>query len=165
MGVTQTVFSWSERIVEGRFGSLSMLRVCEFGDQFFVYMDDDGLNGTPCRRYYEEAGVELYIAFDISGRNSSLKVDLCKDHDFIAQFDIVTNYGTMEHVNEQYHAFKNMHDLCVSGGVMLHAFPVVGHWPHHGRYYYSLPFAYELARRAKYHVLSVVQAPCYGHET
>src|SRR5262249_13830451 len=64
-------------------------------------------------------------------------------------------------VNDQYHAFKNMHDLCVKGGLILHAFPAVGHWPHHGRYYYSLPFVSELARGAKYQVINIVQAPCY----
>jgi SAM-dependent methyltransferase len=165
MGVTQTVFSWSEKTVTGTFGSLSMLRVCEFGDQCFIAMDDQGLNGTACRHYYEKAGVELYLAFDLSGRNGSFKIDLCKNHDFIPQFDIVTNYGTMEHVNDQYHAFRNMHDLCVKGGVMLHGFPIIGHWPNHGRYYYSLPFVYELARCAKYHVIAVAQAPCYGHDS
>src|SRR5262249_21077442 len=162
MGVTQTIFSWSESIVERRFGSLFMLRVCEFGDQCFVDMDDRDLDGTACGDYYDKAGVELYIAFDLSGRNGSIKIDLCKNHDFIPQFDIVTNYGTIEHVNDQYFAFKNMHDLCVTGGIMLHTFPVVGHWPNHGRYYYNLPFVYELARCAKYHVIDVVQAPCYG---
>jgi hypothetical protein len=128
-------------------------------------MDDHALNATACRDYYGKAGVELYLAFDLSGRNGSFRIDLCKNHDFIPQFDIVTNYGTIEHVNDQYHAFKNMHDLCLRGGIMLQAFPVVGHWPNQGRYYYSLPFAYELAERAKYHLISAVQAPCYGHGT
>jgi hypothetical protein len=141
-----------------------MLRVCEFGDQCFVDIEDQALNGSACRDYYHNAGVELYLAFDLSGRNGSFKIDLCKDHDFMPQFDIVTNFGTIEHVNNQYHAFKNMHDLCVTGGIMAHAFPVIGHWPNHGRYYYSLPFAYELAERTQYHVIDIVQAPCYGPE-
>jgi hypothetical protein len=165
MGVTQTVFSWSETIVTETFGSLFMLRVCEFGDQCFIAMDDQSLNGTACKHYYEKAGVELYLAFDLSGRNGSFKIDLCKNHDFIPQFDIVTNHGTIEHVNDQYHAFRNMHDLCERGGIMLHAFPVVGHWPGHGRYYYSFPFVYELSRCARYDVIAVVQAPCYGCES
>jgi hypothetical protein len=139
-----------------------MLRVCEFGDQCFVEMEDQQLNGSACKDYYHSAGVELYLAFDLSGRNGSFKIDLCKDHSFMPQFDIVTNYGTIEHVNNQYHALKNMHDLCVSGGIMLHTLPVFGHWPGHGRYYYSLPFAYQLAERARYHVLDIAQAPCYG---
>jgi hypothetical protein len=159
------MLSWSEKVVAERFGTLSMLRVCEFGDQCFVDMEDRDLNGTACRYYYDRSGVELYIAFDMSGRNGSFKIDLCKNHDFMPQFDIVTNYGTIEHVNDQYHAFKNAHDLCVKRGIMLHAFPAVGHWPTHGRYYYSLPFAYELARCAKYNTMAVVQAPCYGHES
>jgi hypothetical protein len=162
MGVTQTIFCWAEKAVATRFASLSMLRICEFGDQCFVDMDDRHLNGTACKYYYEKAGVELYIAFDLSGRNGSVKIDLCKNHDFMPQFDIVTNYGTIEHVNEQYHAFKNMHDLCKRGGIMLHGFPLVAHWPDHCRYYYSLAFAYELARLAKYHVITIEQAPCCG---
>src|SRR5262249_16111951 len=161
MGVTQTVFSWSDKIVTGRFQSLSMLRVCEFGEQCCVDMDDPDLNGTACRYYYENAGVDLYLAFDLSGRNGSFKIDLCKNHDFMPQFDIVTNYGTIEHDNDQYHAFKNMHDLSVKGGLVLHAFPAVGHWPNHGRYYYSLSFVSELGKGAKYQVTNIVQAPCY----
>jgi hypothetical protein len=142
-----------------------MLRVCEFGDQCFVDLDDQDLNGTACRHYYEKEGVELYLAFDLSGRNGSFKIDLCKNHDFISQFDLVTDYGTIEHVNDQYNAFKNMHDLCMRGGMMLHALPVVGHWPSHSRYYYSLPFAHELARLANYHVIAIEQAPCFGQKS
>jgi hypothetical protein len=139
-----------------------MLRVCEFGDQCFVDMEDQDLNGTACKFYYDNAGVELYVAIDLSGRNGSVKIDLCKNYDFISQFDIVTNYGTIEHINDQYHVLKNMHDLCVIGGIMLHTLPAVGHWPKHGRYYYTPPFAYELAKLAKYSALDVVQAPCYA---
>jgi hypothetical protein len=165
MGVTQSVFTWSEKIVTGTFGSLSMLRVCELGDQCFIAMDDKHLNGTACKHYYEKAGVELYIAFDLSGRNGSFKIDLCKNHDFMPQFDIVTNYGTIEHVNYQYEAFKNMHDLCMMRGIMLHGFPLSGHFPGHCRYYYSFPFAYELAKLVKYHVIAIEQTPCYGQES
>jgi hypothetical protein len=165
MGVTQSVFSWSENVVLRKFGALSMLRVCEFGDQCFVDMEDQRLNGSACKDYYHNAGVELYLAFDLSGRNGSFKIDLCKNHDFTPQFDIVTNYGTIEHVTNQYHAFKNLHDLSVTGGIMLHAFPVIGHWPNHGRYYYNLPFAYELAKLARYHVIDIGQSPCYGQKS
>jgi hypothetical protein len=128
-------------------------------------MDNQDLNGIACKYYYEKAGVELYLAFDLSGRNGSFQIDLCKNHDFMPQFDIVTNYGTVEHINDQYHAFKNMHDLCMMGGIMLHALPLVGQWPGHCRYYYSLPFVYELARLAKYSVLSLERAPCYGMDS
>lgn len=47
---------------------------------------------------------------------------------FINQFDVITNYGTIEHINDQYHAFKNVHDMCKSGGIMIHNFPPQGHW-------------------------------------
>lgn len=57
--------------------------------------------------------------------------------------DIITNYGTSEHVEPergQYTCWVNMHKFLRVGGVEVHALPFVGEWPEHCRYYYDFEF-------------------------
>src|SRR4029077_3954661 len=42
------------------------------------------------------------------------------------QYDLVTNFGTTEHVINQLNAFKIIHDLTAPGGVMIHALTTQG---------------------------------------
>jgi hypothetical protein len=52
-----------------------------------------------------------------------------------AMFDLVTDNGTLEHLFSQASAFQWMHDLCKTGGLMLHVLPWHG-WINHGFYNY-----------------------------
>ena len=101
--------------------------------------------------FYENRGV-IHTSIDINGLLGSVSLDLDKPlpKKHTDRFDVVTNYGTIEHVNNQYQVFKNMHDMCKSGGIMIHIFPLVGTWIPHGRYYYSTDFVSKLAISAKY---------------
>ena len=109
---------------------------------------------SPAKGKYIERGVAEHLSFDLSGMWGSLAVDL--DYpiakEFLNRFDVVTNYGTIEHVNNQYQVFKNMHDMCRVGGLMIHAFPKEGTWIPHGRYYYSEEFAREFAEACGYEI-------------
>ena len=57
--------------------------------------------------------------------------------------DIITNYGTSEHVElemGQYTCWLNMHKFLRVGGIEVHALPFVGEWPDHCRYYCDFEF-------------------------
>jgi hypothetical protein len=56
-------------------------------------------------------------------------------------------------VNNQYQAVQNVHDLCRTGGCIIHALPRVGHWRGHCRYHYSDDFAGQLATACNYDIL------------
>jgi len=122
---------------------------CEFGNQQHMG------SGRPMRDVLQGRGVARYVSIDLNGRDGALALDLQQPViGETGQFDVVTNYGTLEHINEQYGAWKNMHELCVCGGRMFHALPRKGHHRlGHGRYLYTHKFVWGLVDTCGYTVL------------
>jgi hypothetical protein len=59
--------------------------------------------------------------------------------------DIITNYGTIEHVEKekgQYNCWVNTHNMLKINGLIIHALPISGSWEGHCRWYYTLDFFY-----------------------
>lgn len=44
--------------------------------------------------------------------------------------------------------------MCKKGGVMIHVFPLKGHWPKHCRYYYTETFVTNLAKKCNYEIVN-----------
>ena len=61
-------------------------------------------------------------------------------------FDLITNFGTSEHVSDQYMCFKNIHRLTRLNGLMYHIVPRIGNWTGHCPYYYDVDFFESLAK-------------------
>lgn len=121
------------------------LEWCELGDQLF--------ETTPAKKIYEAQGVS-HTSIDLNGRNGALPLDLSFDitETLKKKFDVITNYGTTEHVSDQYEVFRNVHNLCKVGGVMIHGVPLLKNWKSHCQYYYSVGFFEELASKCKYEI-------------
>lgn len=109
--------------------------------------------GESAKTYYTNNNI-WHTSIDLNGQNGALRLDLTKPID-LAPADIVTNHGTTEHVSLQEPTFKNIHNLCKVGGYMLHTVPLIGTWPGHGEYYYSLEFFSQLAKLNNYEVLQL----------
>lgn len=126
------------------------LKWCELGNQIIIHMGN-----KVAKEIYSSLGVE-HISIDLNGENGALPIDLDKPVPFIFlnQFDVITNYGTLEHVNNQVQAFKNVHDMCKKDGIMIHVLPPPGNWPKHCRYYYSEKFMKKLARICEYQMIN-----------
>jgi len=80
------------------------------------------------RPFYEALGYE-YGCIDIDGTPQALALDLNYDEvppEYRGRYDLVTNFGTTEHVINQLNAFKIIHDLTAPGGVMIHELPAQG---------------------------------------
>ena len=96
------------------------------------------LSGT--KDWYLSLGFERYLAIDVNTERDAvamdLNVDIAKTYGFHEQFDLVTNNGTGEHVFNQYMVFKNAHDLCRTGGFMIHVLPFY-RWVDHGFFNYN----------------------------
>jgi hypothetical protein len=65
------------------------------------------------------------------------------------KFDIVTNFGTTEHVANQLNAFKVIHDLAAPGALMIHSLPAQG-FVNHGLVNYNQKWFWMLARSNDY---------------
>ena len=93
-----------------------------------------------------------YAAIDIDGSPESIPLDLNFDdvpQPHRGQYNLVTNYGTTEHVANQMNAFKIAHDLTGPDGVMIHHLPCQGNL-NHGLINYSPKFFWMLARSNDY---------------
>jgi hypothetical protein len=96
-----------------------------------------------------------YAAVDIDGSPDSLPLDLNYDSapsESVGKYNLVTNFGTTEHAANQINAFKVIHDLTATNGVMIHEVPAQGFMTH-GLVNYNLKFFWALARSNNYQVL------------
>ena len=107
---------------------------------------------------YAQMGFSKYTCIDASGQHGALVFDLNNDlreyYKFQQRYDMVTNLGTAEHCFNQYAVFKNLHDLCRPGGVIIHALPVQGN-VNHGFYNYHPRFFADLAVANAYEIISL----------
>jgi SAM-dependent methyltransferase len=91
-----------------------------------------------------------HVALD--GSAGAVSLDLNFDaipHAMRGKFALVSNIGITAHVANQLNAFKAIHDLCATGGVMLHRLPAEG-FQTHGLLKYNPKFFWMLARSNGY---------------
>lgn len=96
-----------------------------------------------------------YRAIDLNGTDAAWAHDLNLPVPVDESFDVVTNFGTSEHVFDQAQLFRSMHALTRPGGLMLHAVPAQG-GPDHGFYNYHPTFFHDLAAANGYRLLMMV---------
>jgi len=68
------------------------------------------------------------------------------------RFDIVLNFGTTEHIINQYNCFKVAHDALAVGGIAVHQLPSIG-WIDHGYFCYHRALFKDLANTNDYELL------------
>ena len=126
------------------------------GDGFYLTKD----------YFVDLKGIASFVSIDLNGRDGSLRLDLTKKIDIEkinGPFNVITNFGTSEHVPKQYECFKNIHDLCEIGGIVYHVVPRVGNWDGKGAglpsphcpYYYDLDFFQGLADLNDYEMITI----------
>jgi SAM-dependent methyltransferase len=111
---------------------------------------------------YAILGISDYNCIDADGQHNAFVFDLnhnIKDeYKFDREFDVVTNFGTSEHCFNQYEVFRNMHDLCRAGGIIVAHYPTQG-FINHGYYQYSPKLLIELAVANNYDILGLYLSP------
>lgn len=93
------------------------------------------------KRWFEFVGVD-HTSVDLNGRDGALAMDLMKPL-ALGHFDVVTNFGTTEHVAVQEPAWRNIADAC--RGVFVSTTPAPHTFPRHGRWYPSTSFYTDFA--------------------
>jgi hypothetical protein len=74
--------------------------------------------------------------------------------------ELVTNFGTSEHIFNQMNVFRNIHNFCTKEGVMIHAVPILGN-AQHGYFNYQPRMFFEMAAANNYGILAMYLAPNY----
>lgn len=107
-----------------------------------------------------------YHAIDVCPAPATEIVDLNwqrLEKDRIGYFDIVLNFGTMEHVVDQTNGHIYMHDACKVGGIIFHQPPSIG-FVNHGYFLYHPQFYYDLCETNGYGIDDIWYAPA-GYTT
>ena len=131
-----------EQALKGHRGPLS---VCDFGNQRYRGGWEPQEYKTTADYYKQEHDAQ-YIAFDLNREMGAIPLDLnlpVAEQNHLYQYDLVVNNGTSEHLFNQYQVFKNMHDLCILGGIMLNVVPF-SPWINHGFFNYNPIFFRDL---------------------
>ena len=113
-----------------------------------------GLNESVVGELFEKAGME-YVSFDIAAGYKTTILDL--NHARLpaplrGRFDLVLNFGTTEHILNQYNCFKVIHDATRVGGCIYHSIPAIG-YVDHGYITYTPRCLFDIAGYNEYEVV------------
>jgi len=94
-------------------------------------------NGAGCssRNFYEILGINEYACLDLDKVYGAIPLDLnrpLEDKALYGKYDLVTDYGTNEHIFNTPEAFRTMHRLCKPGGILM-----IGQVVYRGNGYYT----------------------------
>jgi len=113
---------------------------------------------------YKHLGFESHSSIDGFEAENRHVIDLNKEISIQEllehRAELVTNFGTTEHVFNQHSVFNNIHNLCSVGGVMVHSVPIAGNIQH-GYYNYQPRMFQEMALINEYEILSFYIAADY----
>lgn len=98
-----------------------------------------------------------YTALDILDAPHCRRFDANTDtipKDMLEKSDFVLNFGTSEHIMNQYNVFKSMHDCAKSDGIMFGLFLTEG-YADHGLFSYKPRFVDKLLAANEYEIVHV----------
>jgi len=106
--------------------------------------------------FYSIFGGGSYRSLDLTDPRADFALDLNLPLPVdVGCYDVVTNFGTTEHVFNIGQAFANIHKLLKVGGIQLHAIPSYGYIDH--GFYNIHPCTYlDMARANEYEIVDVL---------
>ena len=100
---------------------------------------------------YQSKGYK-HTSIDINGE-ADLNLNLCQPIE-LRLCHLLTDFGTLEHVDDLWAALENCHRFTKKFGFMVHENPKVGNWPGHGNHYFTCDFWFDLAKANGYEILT-----------
>lgn len=113
--------------------NFSDLALVELGDQDHIHF------GDKCRNRWSSL-FKSYVSLDLWRSSGVTNFDLSNDSPTSFSADIITNFGTSEHVEPtlgHYNCWKNVNSWLEVGGYVVSEVPEDGHWLGHGRFTYT----------------------------
>jgi SAM-dependent methyltransferase len=111
------------------------------------------------QKLYDLYGLHDYTCIDATAEHGALVYDLNNNlsstYGFADKFDLVTDLGTFEHFFDVASAFRNAHEVCKSGGLMIHALPSNCN-ANHGYYTIQPRMIADIAAANGYEVIDLV---------
>ncbi len=117
-----------------------------------IYADGEAAGLNAQALFYSLFGLGPYASIDAIDERATYRIDLSNPVESIPEFDVVTNFGTTEHVFNIGEAFRSIHQLTKPGGVSLHCVPCFA-FINHGFYNIHPNLFVEMARANDYSVV------------
>lgn len=114
--------------------------------------------------FIEEHGFD-HVSIDLNGHGGSRSLDLSTHLELGRTFDIVTDFGTSEHVSDIWQCLENVHRATRVGGLIAHVNPWPGNWPGHGAWYRDEDFYRAYAALLGYRILDFRKIAACGNTT
>ena len=135
---------------------LSEIKMLELGNQTFQDSNLIAQLNLPAtvKEYWKKKGVK-HTSIDLNGKDGAVILDLSKPlpENFFNAFDIVTNCGTSEHVDNQFECWRNIHNSLKVNGYLLSANPEKNKYNrNHCNWFYDMNFFEVFADRLNYTV-------------
>ena len=167
MGIEFDNIKFLEDSISEEFDKTDQINMLELGDQVVSSEMRKKYRCRTGKEYFTELYKMNHISVDLNGNNGSLIKDLRNEDDFSdweKYFDIITNFGTTEHIDpvkDQWHTFKIIHQSLKKNGIFYTVVPsfnyetnmICPRWAGHSNNYYCLEFFENLAEKCKYKIL------------
>lgn len=115
-----------------------------------------GIETTYLSEIFENTSIQ-YDSLDVALGKKTILFDLNTDYvseKMREQYDLVVNFGTTEHVFNQYNAFKVIHDAAKEDGFIFHQVPAFGYY-NHSYFTYQSIFFRDLAKANDYEIIDL----------
>lgn len=169
MGITPATMRWLLRHLP----ATRPLRILELGNQH-LYFDTE----SPAKSFFQSMGID-HVSIDLNGEDGAIPIDLSRSwwHDYAyvpcqdrihlimtpRPFDVVTDFGTSEHVTDLWECLRNVHDATGEGSLIFHRNPEPGSWPGHGLWHRGTDFYEQFADMAYYRIIELFRDPALGN--
>lgn len=131
---------------------LQELNVIELGN--IIIKNCLGVQGKlPAKIWFQNHNIKQHISIDINGKDGALKLDLGTPLKQFNNFDLCTNCGTAEHVEDIYQCYENIHNFTKLNGIIVNYGPLSTHAFKHSLWGYNLHFPYEMAIENNYELI------------
>jgi hypothetical protein len=163
------------------YDSLYSMNIKNLNGVWLLELGNQGIRNPVKEKYKIKTGKskEYFLSLrcnhhsiDWNGLDGAIPLDLCEPipiPKFIKGFDIITDFGDMEHVRGgavtqrdewqpgegQWLAWQNIHDMGKAGCLYIHTLPMVGSFKNHGSYHYTFDFFNNLCKANNYKILEL----------
>lgn len=141
-------------------------RVIELGDQLCDFGHENQFQRTD--EYYKPLGIDI-LSIDLHGKNRALPIDLSKEMiggmnpDVEDGTELLTDFGTIEHVEDLYMCLVNCHFLTKAEGIRIHVNPGKT-YSGHGLRYFTEGFWIDFCKACNYEIVELFSKPPYSKD-
>lgn len=149
--------------------SFEGFRLLMLGDLFIRRDLHDIMKHRLASQYFESKGfdvtvIDLGVGREENASKNIWKVDLGNKIQSSLKYDFIVDFGTAEHIENQYALHWNINNFCKVDGVMLRSNPSDRYCDgcpekHHGLYHYTPAFYIKLAQLCKYKIVDIRETP------